>query len=68
MTKTKALIIAAAVLGSASAASAQSLIGDGLPSESYYNAPSPAAGYAPVQRTPARHTRATHRSNADTAQ
>jgi len=54
MTKTKALIVTAALLGSASGASAQSLIGNGLPSDAYgaYGPYAPTHGYAPAQRQP----------------
>jgi hypothetical protein len=53
LTKISALTIAALVLGSATGASAQSLIGDGVPAEGYGTfgtyAPAPYA-YAPAQR------------------
>jgi hypothetical protein len=68
LTKISALTIAALILGSATGASAQSLIGDGLPSDAYGSygaygtyAPAPYA-YAPAQRqfVAPRHVR-THR-------
>jgi hypothetical protein len=67
LTKISALTIAALILGSATGASAQSLIGDGLPAEAgAYGpygtyAPAPYA-YAPAQRqfVAPRHVR-THR-------
>jgi hypothetical protein len=63
MTRISAIAIAALVLGSATGASAQSLIGDGVPAEGYGTygtyAPAPYA-YAPVQRLAPHHAR-THR-------
>ena len=68
MTRIGAIVIAALVLGSATGASAQSLIGDGVPAEGYGSygayqtyAPAPYA-YAPAARqyVAPRHVR-THR-------